>query len=103
MSTANSILPRLGKPEEPNLTLLDQLRHGTNSVLNRDVFINTMLEEQINCVGIQAREALLTGFYYVFRPASGPAARLPNLVAKKTLLRCPDKARPSISSFLPPP
>jgi hypothetical protein len=46
---------RLGQPEVPDLPILDESLHRAGDVLDRYVGVDTVLVEQVDVVGLEAR------------------------------------------------
>src|SRR5258708_9928411 len=59
----------LGKAEKAYLSLLDQITYRTGHILHRHLWIDTVLIQQVNVIGLESLERAFDGLTDILRPA----------------------------------
>src|SRR3954470_10302900 len=69
---ANRLLACFGQSEVANFSGADEVRHGAHHILDRHAWVDAMLIQQVDAIGLQPSERRLDDVANVRWPAVGP-------------------------------
>src|SRR5260221_1438715 len=73
----------LGKTEKSYLALLDQITYRPGHILHRHLWIDTVLIQKVNVIGLESLERAFDGLTDILRPASSFGADLLSVLETK--------------------